>query len=292
MKTTIAPHTGTTPTVMDRRAPRDDRNRRKLAGWTQETKNKAVAFAVVITVIGALADAILAATVLTLLIEDLAMAYISAFAAITVANAVAYFSGSSLHHSSNKSLGWVLLAFWAFIGIGFAVIRGIHSKVKVPETGDGAPPEEIDRIIQNAFFADLGLAALMLLIFAATGLLLMYEAKFLGNPDLALMLQGLRKRDSLLKPWTEADAQAIREGNLLARRGHQISYTLEKERQNAHEAALAIREVGKELSVTTQAQILADPTATLMTQIPRRERPYRPASMLSDLRKGSPKENQ
>ena len=278
--TTLAPRPGNAPAAPDRRAPRSDRNRRKLAAWTQEIWNKAVAFAVAITFIGAAADAIFASTVLQLLVADPVMAYISAVSAVTVASVVAYFAGNALHHSPNKNWGWVLLGAWALVGIGLAVIRIVHSKIMVPEIPDGSTPEEIDRIMQNAFLADLGLGALMLLIFTATGLLLIYEAKFLGDPDLALMLQGLRKRDSLLKPWTEADSQAIREGNLLARRGHQISTTLEKERQNAHEGVLAIREVGKELSVTTQAQILGDPLATLMTQIPREDRPYRPAAKL------------
>ncbi|MDD0858243.1 hypothetical protein NHF46_11650 [Arthrobacter alpinus] len=168
-------------------------------------------------------------------------------------------------------------------------IRIVHSQIQIPPIPEGATPEEIDRIIHTAFLSDLGLGALMLVVFIATGLLLMYEAKLLSDPDLDRMLKGANDRDRLLKAWTEADSQAIREGNLLARRNHQISYSLEKERQHSHEGAFAVREIGKELSVVTQAQILATPTATLMTQIPRKDRPYRPAATLREMGEGSPR---
>lgn len=275
-----------------RTAPGNDGSRSKLASWTQETWNKAATNAIVLTIIGVVADAIFAATVLKLLVENSVMAYISAVAAVTMASAAAYFAGTIIHHSSKKAWGWVLLGAWALVGGGLAVIRIMHSKIAVPTTPDGATPEEIDRIIQNAFLSDLGIGALMLVIFAATGILLIIKAKDLSDPDLALMLQGLKTRDELLKVWTEVDSRAVKEENLLARRNYQITVTLPKERLNAHEGAETVREVKKEISVITQAEILARPEATGMTLVPRNPRPYRPTAQRPATGTGPTKENQ
>lgn len=289
METSTASKTGN---ALGRRTTINDNARRNLASWTPRNKVLAIIKAVVITAIGAATDAIFAASVLQLLLKDPVAALISAFATMIVANAAAYFAGKILHHSPKKRWGWVLFGVWAFIGLMLGGIRSVHSQIQVPEIPDGATPGEIDRIIHTAFLADLGLGALMLAIFTATGLLLMYEAKLLNDPDLDRMLKGAKTRDRLLKAWVETDSQAIREGNLLARRNHQISYSLEQERQNAHEGAHAVREIGKEISVVTQAQLLATPTATLMTQIPRKDRPYRPAPTRDEIGEGSPQDEQ
>lgn len=117
----------------------------------------------------------------------------------------------------------------------------------------------------------------MLVIFLATGILLIHKAKDLGDPDLRRMLKGLSERTRLLKQWAEADVRAIQTGNLLARRTHHINTALEHERRNAHDANLAIRNAAKETSVVAQAELIGDPTATLMTRIRHEDRPYRPA---------------
>jgi hypothetical protein len=175
------------------------------------------------------------------------------------------------------SRGWILAGVWALIGTGLAVMRMVHSQIKVPDIPDGATSGEIERTMRNAFLADIGMGVLMLFIFLATGILLIHKAKDLGDADLRRMLQGLSERTRILKIWAEADCQAVQNGNLLGRRAHHIHTNLEQERQNAHDGNHAIRDAGKEISRVVQAEITADPTATLMTQIPHEESPYRPA---------------
>ncbi|NWL10268.1 hypothetical protein DM793_04045 [Paenarthrobacter nitroguajacolicus] len=253
-----------------------DRSRRGLAGWTQKDWNRAATFAVVITALGAATDAIFATEVLKLLVGSTFLASLAAIGAVTVASACAFFAGHIIHHAERKRWGWILAGVWALIGLGLGAMRMVHSQIKVPDT-EGATSGEIDRILRNAFLADIGMGVLMLVIFLATGILLIHKAKDLGDPDLRRMLKGLSDRTLLLKLWAEADSQAVQAGNLLARRTHHIHTTLEQERQNAHDGNLAIRNAAKEASLVAQAEIIADPTATLMTQIPPKETPYRPA---------------
>jgi hypothetical protein len=253
-----------------------NRSRRALASWTQKDWNRAATIAVAITALGAATDAIFAADVLKLLVGITFLAYLAAVGAVTVASACAFFAGHVIHHAEHKHWGWILAGVWALIGIGLAVMRMVHSQIKVPDIPDGATSGEIERIMRNAVLADVGMGVLMLVIFLATGILLIHKAKDLGDPDLRRMLQGLNERTRLLKLWTEADTQAVQHGNLLARRAHHISIALEQERQNAHDGNLAIRNAAKEASVVAQAEIIADPTATLMTQIQHEDRPYRP----------------
>lgn len=251
--------------------------RRHLVNWTQKDWFIAAAIAVAVTALGAATDAIFATDVLKLLVGDTFLAALAATGAVTVASACAFFAGHVLHHGHNKSWGWALAGVWAVIGIGLAVMRMVHSQIKVPVIPDGAPDEEIDRIIRNALLADIGLGVVMLVIFLATGILLIHKAKDLGDPDLRRMLKGLSERTRLLKQWAEADVRAIQTGNLLARRTHHINTALEHERRNAHDANLAIRNAAKETSVVAQAELIGDPTATLMTRIRHEDRPYRPA---------------
>lgn len=253
-------------------------HRRHLASWTQKDWYVAAATAMAITVLGAATDAIFATDVLKLLVGSTFLAALAAVGAVTVASACAFFAGHVIHHGQNKRWGWALAGVWGLIGIGLAVMRMVHSQIKVPEIPDGAPTEEIDRIMRNALLSDIGLGVVMLVIFLATGILLIHKAKDLGDPDLRRMLKSLNERSRLLKQWAEADGRAIQTGNLLARRTHHISTALEQERRNAHDANLAIRNAAKEASVVTQAELLADPTATLMTRIRHEERPYRPAN--------------
>lgn len=254
-----------------------NRSRRALASWTQKDWNRAAITAVAITALGAATDAIFAADVLKLLVGISFLAYLAAVGAVTVASACAFFAGHVIHHAEHKHWGWILAGVWALIGLGLATMRMVHSQIKVPDIPDGAGPEEIERLLRNALLADVGMGVLMLVIFLATGMLLIHKAKDLGDPDLRRMLQGLSERTRLLKLWVEADSQAIQNGNLLARRAHHISTTLEQERKNAHDGTLAIRNAGKEASVVAQTEIIADPTATLMTVIRHEDRPYRPA---------------
>ncbi|MDD0858242.1 hypothetical protein NHF46_11645 [Arthrobacter alpinus] len=102
METSTASKTGS---ALGRRTTISDNSRRNLASWTLKTKIWAFIWAVAITAIGAATDAIFAATVLQLLLADPIKALISAFAAMVVANAVAYFAGKILHHSPKKRWG-------------------------------------------------------------------------------------------------------------------------------------------------------------------------------------------
>jgi hypothetical protein len=253
-----------------------DRSRRGLASWTQKDWNRAATFAVVITALGAVTDAIFATDVLKLLVGSTFLASLAAIGAVTVASACAFFAGHVIHHADHKQWGWILAGVWALIGFGLAAMRMVHSQIKVPDT-EGAPPEEIDRILRNAFLADIGMGVLMLVIFLATGILLIHKAKDLGDPDLRRMLKGLSERTRILKLWAEAEFKAVQTGNLLERRAHHIHTALEQERQNAHDGNLAIRDAAKEASRVAQAESIADTTATLMTQIRPEDRPYRPA---------------
>lgn len=275
MTTTTAPAPG--PEPLPTPAKSVTNHRRHLSSWTQKDWFIAAAIAVAITVLGAAVDAIFATDVLKLLVGNTFLAALAATGAVTVASACAFFAGHVIHHGHNKRWGWALAGVWALIGIGLAVMRMVHSQIKVPVIPDGAPTEEIDRIMRNALLSDVGLGVVMLVIFLATGLLLIHKAKDLGDPDLRRMLKSLNERGRLLKQWAEADGRAIQTGNLLARRTHHISTALEQERRNAHDANLAVRNAAKEASLVTQAELLADPTATLMTRIRHEERPYRPA---------------
>ena len=262
--------------------PPPGNHRRHLASWTQKDWYIAATVAVAITVLGAATDAIFAADVLKLLVGVTFLAYLAAVGAVSVASACAFFAGHVLHHAPNKRWGWVLAGVWALIGVGMAVMRMVHSQIKIPDIPDGATAEEIDRIMRNALFSDVGLAAVMLVIFLATGILLIHKAKDLGDPDLRRMLKGLSERTRLLKLWSNATAQSVLQGNLLARRVHHISNTLEQERKNAHDGTLAICDAAKETSVVAQAEIIGDPTATLMTLIPHEDTHYRPEASHRD----------
>ncbi|MEO5316210.1 hypothetical protein PV772_19180 [Pseudarthrobacter sp. CC12] len=257
-------------------------HRRHLASWTQKDWYVAAAVALAITVLGAATDAIFAADVLKLLVGVTFLAYLAAVGAVSVASACAFFAGHVIHHAPRKRWGWILAGVWALIGIGLALMRMVHSQIKIPEIPDGATPEEIDRIMRNATLSDLGLGAVMLVIFLATGILLIHKAKDLGDPDLRRMLKGLSERTRLLKLWSNAAAQSVLHGNLLARRVHHISNTLEQERKNAHEGTLAICDAAKEASIVAQAEIIGDPTATLMTLIPHEDTRYRPGAAHRD----------
>ncbi|WP_142059999.1 hypothetical protein [Pseudarthrobacter sp. B4EP4b] len=252
-------------------------HRRHLASWTQKDWYVAAAIAVAITALGAATDAIFATEVLKLLVGNTFLAALAATGAVTVASACAFFAGHVIHHGHNKRWGWALAGVWALIGIGLAVMRMVHSQIKVPVPPDGAPDEEINRLMRNALLSDIGLGVVMLVIFLATGILLIHKAKDLGDPDLRRMLKGLSARTSLWEQWAEAQARAIQTGNLLARRTHHISTALERERRNAHDANLAIRNAAKETSVVAQAELIGDPTATLMTRIRHEDRAYRSA---------------
>lgn len=276
MTTTTAPAPRPEPRPTPAR-PVTTSHRRHLVNWTQKDWFIAAAIAVAITALGAATDAIFATEVLKLLVGDTFLAALAATGAVTVASACAFFAGHVLHHGHNKRWGWALAGVWALIGIGLTVMRMVHSQIKVPVIPDGAPDEEINRIMRNALLSDIGLGVVMLVIFLATGILLIHKAKDLGDPDLRRMLIGLSERTRLLKLWAEADGRAIQTRNLLARRTHHISTALEQERRNAHDANLAIRDAAKETSVVAQAELIGDPTATLMTRIRHEDRPYRPA---------------
>jgi hypothetical protein len=277
MTTTLAPATHAEEPRKDTTLPSTRNHRRHLAGWTQKDWLVAAIVAAAITALGAATDAIFATDVLSLLVGNTFLAALAAVGAVTVASACAFFAGHVIHHSPNKRWGWALAGVWAFIGIGLAVLRMVHSQIKVPVVPDGAPDAEVERIMRNALLADLGLGTVMLVIFLATGILLIHKAKDLGDPDLRRMLKGHSERTRLLKQWAEAEARAVQSGNLLARRAHHINNTLEQERQNAHDGALAIANAAKEASVVAQAEIIGDSTATLMTRIEHEGSPYRPA---------------
>ncbi|MGX5717981.1 hypothetical protein [Arthrobacter sp. MAHUQ-56] len=276
MTTTTAPaprpEPGPTPAK-----PVTTSHRRHLVTWTQKDWFIAAAVAAAITVLGAAVDAIFATNVLKLLVGNTFLAALAAVGAVTVASACAFFAGHVIHHSPNKRWGWALAGVWALIGIGLTVMRMVHSQIKIPEIPDGAPDEEINRIMRNALLSDIGLGVVMLVIFLATGILLIHKAKDLGDPDLRRMLKGHKERTRLLKQWAEADGRAIQTGNLLARRTHHINTALEQERRNAHDENLAVRNAAKETALVTQAELIGDPTATLMTRIRHEDRPYRPA---------------
>lgn len=174
-------------------------HRRHLASWTQKDWYRAAAVAVAITALGAATDAIFAADILKLLVGSSSLAYLTAVGAVTVASACAFFAGHAIHHAVHKLWGWILLGVWAGIGIGLAVMRMIHSQIKVPDTED-VPAEEIDRILRNTLLADIGMGVLMLVIFLATGILLIHKAKDLADPDLRRMLQGVNTLSGAFAP--------------------------------------------------------------------------------------------
>ena len=249
-------------------------HRRHLASWTKNDWNRAVCLAMAITALGAATDAIFAGEILKMFTGDTFLGYLAAVGAVTVASACAFFAGCVIHHGANKNWRWVLMGIWAGIGIGLVAMRIMHSQIKVPDT-ENAPPEEIDRILLTAFLGDLGMGVLMFVIFLATGMLLIHKAKDLADPDLRRMLKGRSARARLLKLWPHAAAQAVLHGNLLARRIRHIGTTLEQERLNAHDGVLAGRELNKETSRVAQAEIIGDPSATLMTRLRPEASPYR-----------------
>jgi hypothetical protein len=227
-----------------------------------------------ITALGAATDAIFAGDILKRFTGSTFLGYLAAVGAVTVASACAFFAGCVIHHSANKTWRWILLGIWAGIGIGLVAMRIMHSQIKVPDT-ENAPPEEIDRILLTAFLSDLGMGVLMFVIFLATGMLLIHKAKDLADPDLRRMLKGHSARSRLLKLWPHAAAQSVLHGNLLGRRAHHIGTTLEQERLNAHDGVLAGRNLNKETSRVAQAEIIGDPSATLMTGLRPKAIPYR-----------------
>lgn len=268
MNTTVAAVDGPGRPVRAKRPPHMNP---ELASWTQSRWYRVLLMDLLITVTGAAADAVMASTVLTLVLASAGldwMAVPTAFSLIAVACAAAFTAGRALHHSttgSGKAWGAVLLGLWALLGAGLVALRALHSQIARPDTGDATDPTDIQQIIDRAHAADLGIAAVMALVYACTGLLLVHAAKDLANPALLRMLAGRRALEAVEPKWIRARSHTVKHGLLLHRRAEHIHRWLPHELGLELDTAAAGGELAKEVSRVGQAEIIGKPRATLMT---------------------------
>lgn len=243
----------------------------ELASWTQTHWNRTLALDLLITAVGVAADGVMASTVLTLILASAGlewMAVPTAFSLIAVACAVAFTAGKAIHHSpawSGKVWGWVLLGAWAGLGLGLVGLRALHSQIARPDTGDATDPADIQQILDRAVAADWGIAAVMALVYAGTGLLLVHAAKDLTNPALLRMLRGRHALDAAVPAWIGARNRLTKHMILLERRAEHIRRWLLHELELELASSVAGGDLAKEVSRLAQAELIADPRATLMT---------------------------
>lgn len=255
-----------------------------LASWTRATWLRAIALEVLAALVAALSDAALAAPLLAVFLVAgstsdsgpglSVLAWPVAFVMMLVMAYCAHGAGYHLQHETtakNRLWGKFLLTVWLVGGISLAALRSVHSILMPPLMDPTLTPgtEEAAAAYKStqtmAHVSDGGLALLMLVFYFASGLVIMAQAKKLGNPELGHMLRSLESRERAKRAWKKARNGALIFSGQVANRTEHIRYGLDRERLNAIEQAKRIIQEAKEYSVLVQTQINPDPTKTMMT---------------------------
>lgn len=254
-----------------------------LASWTRATWLRAVVIEVIAATVAAGADAALAAPLLAVFLSAgdangsgpglAVVAFPLAFVMMLVMAYCAHNAGHLQNESTPKkrSLEKFFLTVWIAGGLGLTALRAMHSYIMPPSMDPALTPgtEEAQVAYNNtvtmAHLADYGQALVMLIFYFASGLLVMAQAKKLGNPQLGHMLRSDEGRRAAIREWKKSRAQALMfVGQRNSRREH-IEHGLDREKNNAIDQAKKVIKETKEYSVLIQTQIDPDPTKTMMT---------------------------
>lgn len=276
--------TGPTAPVASAARPEYPHTSPPLASWTRASWWRAIAFEVLAAIVAALSDATLAAPLLAVfLVAGSAsdsgpglsvLAWPVAFVMMLVMAYCAHCGAYYLQHETaakNRVWGKLLLTVWLVGGISLAALRSVHSILMPPLMDPSLTPgtEEAAAAYENtlimAHVSDGGLALLMLVFYLASGLVIMAQAKKLGNPQLGHMLRSLESRERAKRAWKKARNEALMFSGQMANRTEHIRYGLDREHENAIEQAQRLNQEGKEYSVLVQTQINPEPAKTMMT---------------------------
>ncbi len=265
------------------RAPEFPQANPSLASWTRATWLRTIVLEVIAATVAAGADAALAAPLLAVFLSAgeansggpglAVVAFPLAFVMMLVMAYCAHNVGHLQNETTpnKRSLEKFFLTVWIAGGLGLTALRAMHSYIMPPSMDPALTPgtEEAQVAYNNtvtmAHLADYGQALVMLIFYFASGLLVMAQAKKLGNPQLGHMLRSDEGRRSAMREWKKSRGQALMfVGQRNSRREH-IEHGLDREKNNAIEQAKKVIKETKEYSVLVQTQIEPDPTKTMMT---------------------------